>query len=111
MSPDFWLSSGSAQIYNIPQTTPAYEWERQIDDLMHQMMSSVALAERKRLFDQVQNIFAENLPAIYFVAPRMYMGVSARVGSMSPTILRPQLLWAADTITVRAPASPGPAGQ
>jgi len=111
MSPDFWLSSGSAQIWNIPQTTPAYEWERQIDDLMHQMMSSVDQAERKRVFDQVQNIFADNLPAIYFVAPRMYMGVSSRVGSMSPTILRPQLLWSADTITVRAPASTGQAGQ
>ena len=85
--------------------------EKQIDDLTHQVMSSVDQAERKRLFDQVQKIFAENLPAIYFVAPRMYIGVSARVGSMSPTILRPQLLWAADTITVRTPASTGQGGR
>ena len=91
---------------------PATEWEKQIDDLMQQMMSSTDQAERKRVFDQVQKIFAENLPVIYFVAPRMYMGVSSRVGSMSPTILRPQLLWSADTITVRpAPASTGPGGR
>ncbi len=111
MSADFWLSSGSAHIWNIGQATPATEWEKQIDDLTHQVMSSVDQAERKRLFDQVQKIFAENLPAIYFVAPRMYIGVSARVGSMSPTILRPQLLWAADTITVRTPASTGQGGR
>ena len=112
MNPDFWLSSGSGHIWNIGQATPATEWEKQIDDLMQQMMSSTDHAERKRVFDQVQKIFAENLPAIYFVAPRMYMGVSARVGSMSPTILRPQLLWAADTITVRTPpASTGSGGQ
>jgi len=55
----------------------------------------------------VQKIFAENLPVIYFVAPRMYMGVSARVGTMSPTILRPQLLWSADTLTVRATGATG----
>jgi len=102
MSPDLWLSSGSAHIWNIGQATPATEWEKQIDDLMRQMMSSVDQAERKRLFDQVQNIFAENLPAIYFVAPRMYIGVSSRVGSLTPAILRPQLLWAADRITVRS---------
>ena len=105
MSPDLWLSSGSAHIWNIGQATPATEWEKQIDDLMRQMMSSVDHAERKRLFDQVQNIFAEHLPAIYFVAPRMYIGVSARVGSLTPTILRPQLLWAADRITVRSPGT------
>ena len=105
MSPDLWLSSGSAHIWNIGQATPATEWEKQIDDLMRQMMSSVDQAERKRLFDQVQNIFAENLPAIYFVAPRMYIGVSSRVASLTPAILRPQLLWAADRITVRSPGT------
>ena len=105
MSPDLWLSSGSAHIWNIGQATPATEWEKQIDDLMRQMMSSVDQPERKRLFDQVQNIFAENLPALYFVAPRMYIGVSSRVGSLTPAILRPQLLWAADRITVRSPGT------
>ena len=111
MSADFWLSSGSAHIWNFSQKTPATEWERQIDELMQKMMSSADQAERKQLFDQVQILFAENLPAIYFVAPRMYIGVSARIGSMSPSILRPQLLWAADTITVRTPASAGQGGR
>lgn len=111
MSPDFWLSSGSAQIWSIPQTAPVAEWEQQIDDLMRRMMASVDPVERKQVFDRVQNIFGENLPAIYFVAPRMYMGVSSRVGSLSPAILRPQLLWSADTLTVRPPAAAGPGGR
>ena len=111
MNPDFWLSSGSAHIWNIGQATPATEWEKQIDDLMLKMMSGTDQAERKQLFDQVQKIFAENLPVLYFVAPRMYMGVSTRVGSMSPTILRPQLLWSADTLTVRAAGATGQGGR
>ncbi len=111
MTADFWLSSGSGHIWNIGQATPATEWEKQIDDLMQQMTSSLDQVERKRLFDQVQNIFAENLPVIYFVAPRMYIGVSSRVGSMAPTILRPQLLWSSDTITVRTPAPSGQGGR
>ena len=56
----------------------------------------------------MQGVFAENLPALYFVAPRLYMGVSTRVGGLTPSILRPQLLWNAETITVRGPA-PGQA--
>ena len=46
MNPDFWLSSGSGHIWNIGQATPATEWEKQIDDLMQQMMSSTDHAER-----------------------------------------------------------------
>jgi peptide/nickel transport system substrate-binding protein len=108
MSLDFWLSSGSAHIWNIGQKTPATEWERQIDELMRKQTATMDVAEQKRLFDEIQRIFAENLPAIYFVAPRLYMGVSTRVGDLSPSILRPQLLWNAEKITVRQPA-PGQA--
>jgi hypothetical protein len=53
------------------------------------------------LFEQVQKIFAENLPVIAFVAPRLYMGVSSRLGGLEPAILRPQLLWNVDRITVK----------
>ena len=96
MNQDFWLSSGSAHFWNIGQTKPATDWEREIDDLMRDMTATVDTAERKRLFDGVQRIFAENLPMLYFVAPRLYMGVSARVGGLEPAILRPQLLWNVD---------------
>ena len=111
MNPDFWLSSGSAHIWNIGQASPATEWEKQVDGLMQKVMSGTDQAERKQFFDQVQKIFAENLPVIYFVAPRMYMGVSSRVGSMSPTILRPQLLWSADTLTISATGATGQGGR
>jgi hypothetical protein len=49
----------------------------------------------------VQRVFGEELPALYFAAPRLQMGVSARTLNPSPTVLRPQLLWAADTIAVK----------
>lgn len=101
MSLDFWLSSGSAHIWNIGQKTPATDWEREIDQLMLKQTATLDVAEQKRIFDQVQRIFAENLPALYFVAPRLYMGVSTRVGDLNPSILRPQLLWDAEHITVR----------
>jgi peptide/nickel transport system substrate-binding protein len=101
MNPDFWLSSGAAHVWNIGQAKPATEWEKQIDDLMLTVMSSVDQAERKRAFDDIQKVFAEHLPVLYFVAPRLYMGVSTRVGGLTPSILRPQLLWNVERMTVK----------
>jgi peptide/nickel transport system substrate-binding protein len=101
MNPDFWLSSGSAHVWNIGQPTPATDWEKAIDDLMATVMTSVVAAERARAFNEAQMIFAENLPVLYFVAPRLYMAVNTRVGGLSPSILRPQLLWNVDQMTVK----------
>jgi len=102
MNSDFWLSSGSSHMWNLEQPKPATDWEKQIDDLMVTVMSSVDQAERKKAFDEIQKIFAENLPVLCFVAPRLYMGVSSRVGGLSPSVLRPQLLWNIDSMTVTA---------
>ena len=103
---DFWLSSGSAHIWNLSQAKPATEWEARIDALMKQQVATVDQTERKRIFDEVQMVFAENLPAIYFVAPRLYMGVGTRVGGLSTSILRPPLLWNADAMWVQGAAAP-----
>ena len=100
MYPDFWLSYGSEHVWNIGQSKPATDWEKEIDDLMVTVMSSVDQTERKKAFDAVQMIIAENLPVLYFVAPRLYMGVATRVGGLTPSILRPQLLWNAERMTV-----------
>ena len=101
MNLDFWLSSGGAHVWNTSQPKPATDWEKEIDDLMLAMTAQVDPAERRRLFEQVQKIFAENLPVLYFVAPRLHMGVSDRVGGLEPALLRPQLLWNVDRITVK----------
>jgi peptide/nickel transport system substrate-binding protein len=100
MQKDFWLSSGSAHVWNIGQTSPATDWEREIDRLINLQASTIDQAERERLFHEVQRIFAEHLPIIHFAAPRLYMGVSTRVGNLAPAVTRPQLLWSADTITL-----------
>ncbi len=98
---DFWLSSGTAHAWNLEQKTPATGWERRIDEVMRRQMASFDDGERKRLFDEVQKIFAEHLPMIHFVAPRIYVAVSTRVTNLTPTAFsRPQLLWTPDTIAV-----------
>ena len=99
-NPDFWFSSGSAHPWNLEQPTPATEWERRIDELMTRQIASLDENERRRLYDEVQKLFAEHVPIVYFVAPRIYVAHSARVTNLRPTESRPQLLWRPDTIAV-----------
>ncbi|HEX6162797.1 MAG TPA: ABC transporter substrate-binding protein [Vicinamibacterales bacterium] len=101
LNADFWLSSGSAHVWNMRQPKPATDWEKQIDDLMVTVIGNVDQTERYKAFLEIQKIFADNLPVLYFVAPRLYMGVSTRVGGVTPSILRPQLLWNVERMTVQ----------
>jgi peptide/nickel transport system substrate-binding protein len=97
---DFWLSSGSAHPWNVEQKTPATAWERQIDELMVRQIASRDDAERKRLYDEVQKVFCDHLPIVFFVAPRVYAASSARVLNVTPSDVRPQLLWRPETVAV-----------
>ncbi|HEY6893922.1 MAG TPA: ABC transporter substrate-binding protein [Rhodanobacteraceae bacterium] len=97
---DYWFSSGSSHVWNLEQKTPATAWESQIDALMARQISALDDAERKRLFDEVQKVFAEHLPVINFAAAKIYVAASTRATNLTPALLRPQLLWAADSIAV-----------
>jgi peptide/nickel transport system substrate-binding protein len=112
---DFWLSSGSGHFWNLPDETspdrkspapqeegPApQEWETRIDRLMAEQASTVDLEKRKQIFNEVQQTFAENLPVLYFVAPRLYYAHNARVLGVVPSVQRPPALWNADSLSVR----------
>jgi peptide/nickel transport system substrate-binding protein len=100
ITPDFWFSFGEAHFWNMAEKTPATEWERRIDALMTRQITSADEGERKRLFDEVQKIFAEHVPVVYFAAPRVFVAASSRVTNLMPAVSKPQLLWAADTLAV-----------
>ncbi|HUG16395.1 MAG TPA: ABC transporter substrate-binding protein [Thermomicrobiales bacterium] len=100
-SKDFWLSSGGVHLWNIGQKAPATDWERQIDELMIRQSATIDMDERRRLFNEVQRIFAENLPILYFAAPRVYIAASARLINLYPALTPPEIIWSADTLAIR----------
>ena len=100
-NPDFWFSSGSFHVWNMSQPKPATEWERRIDELMTKQIGSTDPAERKRLFDEVQQILYEHQPVVYFAAPKMFVAVSSRLVNATPAVYPLPVLWAADTIAVK----------
>ena len=97
---DYWLSSGASHLWNMSQRTPATEWEKRIDTLMIEQAATTNHDQRRELFDTVQRIYAENVPALYFAAPRLYAAHSTRVSGVTPSVMRPSILWSADTLSV-----------
>ena len=94
----FWRSSGVWHFWNPNQKAPATDWERRMEDLMTKSATAPDLGERVRLFTEVQKIFVDEMPAIYFVTPKVTLAVSSRVRNPQPAPQLPQLLWSADTL-------------
>jgi len=106
-NPDFWLTTGTAHLWNMAQASPATDWERRIDELMAKQVAVADENERRRLFAEVLKIFAEHQPVLYFAAPRVVVASSARtvvVPAMDPL----PALWSPDTIAVAAPPAARP---
>ena len=97
---DYWLSSGDAHLWNMSQKMPATAWEKEIDRLMTEQASSSDPERRRMLFNEAQRIFAENLPVLYFAAPRLFYAHSTRLGGVVPSVMRPPVLWNADMLSV-----------
>ena len=101
MNLDFWLSSGSNHVWDPEQRSPHTAWEKQLDDVMQRQAAAGSLAERQRLFAEAQRLFGENVPALYFVAPKVTVAMSRRVGGAQPVILDPKILWNPDVLFVK----------
>jgi peptide/nickel transport system substrate-binding protein len=99
----FWLSSGSFHVWNLHEAQgPATAWESQIDGLMAKQAAMLDEGERHRLFASAQQLFAEHMPALYFVAPKVTIAVSRRLQGVEASIIQPSVLWNIDRLAVGA---------
>ena len=88
-----WLSSGGNHIWHPLQKTPATPWEAEIDRLMRQQAVTRKYAERKRMFDHVQELVVENLPLIPLLSPNILVGARKGLGNFRPALLDHYVLW------------------
>jgi peptide/nickel transport system substrate-binding protein len=102
-----WLSSGSTHLWRMNETQPATAWEREIDQLMNQQMVTLDYHKRKKLYDRVQQIVAEQLPFIFLATPNILAGAKAGIGNFQPALLDHYTLWNADQIYLRNAESAG----
>jgi peptide/nickel transport system substrate-binding protein len=95
-----WLSSGDTHLWNLTESKPTTPWEAEMDKLMNEQLVTLNYAQRKHLYDQVQEIVAEDLPVICLASPHILVGAKNRVGNFHPAILAPYALWNVDELYV-----------
>jgi peptide/nickel transport system substrate-binding protein len=87
------ISSGSTHLWHPHQKQPATPWEAEIDRLMQQQLSVMEYTERKRLYDRVQQIMADELPLICLASPNVLVGAKNNLANFKPAILDDPALW------------------
>jgi len=103
-----WVSSGPTHLWRVGAPAPMGPWDKEIDELMERQLVALDGAARKRLYDRVQQLVAENLPMIPILSPNVLVGAKAGLGNFRPAILDPQVLWNVDELFWGPGAAPRP---
>jgi peptide/nickel transport system substrate-binding protein len=69
------------------EKTPSTDWEARIDQLMDAQMQTLDYAERKKDYDEVQEILAEQVPMIFTITPMSYAAVRSDIGNVRASAL------------------------
>lgn len=80
-------SSGYTHQWFPRQKSPSTDWEARLDSLMDAQNSTLDFSERKKDFDEVQEILAEEVPMIFTVTPNYYCAMRSDIGNVRPTAL------------------------
>ena len=91
-----WMSSGANHQWNPRQRAPETPWEGEIDKLMKLQATTPNAAQRRSYFYRVQQIIADQAPFIYLVAPKSLAATKGNLKGVSPSPMRPHLLWNAE---------------
>jgi len=98
MNLDFWLSSGTAHVWYGARSGSPADWEHQLDQLIMKNVSTFDRIERLQAFVDVQKLYHQHMPAIFFGAPHVRIMTSMRTLNATPSPLRPHLLWNAEAL-------------
>jgi ABC-type transport system substrate-binding protein len=71
---------------------------------MAQQATTLKYQARKRIYDEVQKIVAENLPMIFLASGNILVGAKEAIGNFQPAILDPYTIWNIEELYIRPSA-------
>ena len=80
-------SSGYTHEWFPRQKTPSTDWEAQMDELMDAQMQTIDYNERKKDYDEIQAILAEQMAMIPTVTPMYYAAIRSDIANARPSAL------------------------
>ena len=87
-------SDGFSHEWFPKQKKPSTDWEARIDFLMNAQLKTLDQAERKKYYDEVQAILAEQVPMIPTISMQAFAAARSDIGNVRGTTLDPnRLTW------------------
>lgn len=83
-----WKSDGRLHLFDVRNAKSSSEprdWEKEIDQLFSAGVQTLDFTERKKIYDQFQDIVYEKRPLIYLVSPNSLVAVSNSLGNTRKT--------------------------
>ena len=98
------MSKGQSHFWHMGEKTPATPWEAEIDRIMQKQQVTLNHQQRKKLYDRIQEIEAEQLPMIYLASPNILVGAHEDLGNFHPAVIEQYTFWNAEELFWRTPA-------
>ena len=97
------MSNGQTHLWHLGEKTPATPWEAELDQLMQQQLVTLNYQKRKKIYDRVQEILAQQLPVVYLASPNILVGAQEDLGNFHPAIIEQYTFWNAEELFWHTP--------
>ncbi|MCU1255657.1 MAG: extracellular solute-binding protein family 5 [Candidatus Angelobacter sp.] len=98
------LSNAQTHLWHLGEQTPATPWEAELDQLMQKQLVTLNYQQRKKTYDRVQEILAQQLPMVYLATPNILVGARENLGNFHPAIIEQYTFWNAEELFWHTPA-------
>ncbi|MGZ4874571.1 MAG: ABC transporter substrate-binding protein [Candidatus Angelobacter sp.] len=98
------MSNAQTHLWHLGEKTPATPWEAELDQLMQKQLVTLNYQQRKKTYDRVQEILAQQLPMVYLASPNILVGAQENLGNFHPAIIEQYTFWNAEELFWHTPA-------
>jgi peptide/nickel transport system substrate-binding protein len=98
------MSNGQTHLWHLEEKSPATPWEAELDQLMQKQLITLDYQQRKKIYDQVQEVLAQQLPMTYLASPNILVGAQDNLGNFHPAIIEQYTFWNAEELFWHTPA-------
>ncbi|HNW25890.1 MAG TPA: ABC transporter substrate-binding protein [Candidatus Gastranaerophilaceae bacterium] len=85
-----WYSNGSLHLFNqrpSDDKSQRLDWETKLDKIMDEASLKIKFEDRKKLYDQYQQIIYDEKPIIYLYSPVRVVAIRKKFGNIYPSTL------------------------
>ncbi len=98
------MSNGQTHLWHLGEKAAATPWEAELDQLMQKQLVTLNYQQRKKIYDRVQEVLAQQLPMVYLTSPNILVGAQENLGNFHPAIIEQYTFWNAEELFWHTPA-------